>query len=658
MPKTSPARKLDAFRDTLDFRDRMFEGNLVEVPTHIDLREYRMLRVPILDQQSEGACTGFGLATVVHYLLRTRSVVRDTGEVSPRMLYEMARRYDEWPGVDYDGSSARGAMKGWHKHGVCASSKWPYVPGERDRELTDDRSLDGLRRPLGAYFRVNHRDLVAMHSAIAEVGILYTTATTHRGWNEVGSDGVIPFTQDAQGGHAFAIVAYDERGFWIQNSWGTPWGDGGFGQISYDDWMANGLDVWVARLGAPVILRTAQASAVGLSPGAKGSRSYAYVDLRPHIVSIGNDGQLRPGGPYGSTPTSVANLFAGVPGRTPKWKQRRLLLYAHGGLTDENSAIQRLADYRGTLLENEVYPISFIWKTDYWTTIRNILEDAMRKRRPEGVLDSAKDFMLDRLDDALEPIARMLTGKSAWDEMKENAALASGPEGGAAIAAQAIASLVKSDPTVEIHIVGHSAGSIFHAYLVRLLTAKGSIKTGALAGQVGHGLKIATCTLWAPACTMDLFEQAYAPAVASGAIDRFALFTLTDKAEQDDNCARIYNKSLLYLVSNAFEAQPRIPLFRDGVPILGMEKFVRENAVLQKLLKKANVQWVLSPNSDAPGGSGASRALQHGAFDDDEATLRATLARVLANKRTSDSFVIHRSEAGLRNRRAALSGGR
>lgn len=31
--------------------------------------------------------------------------------------------------------------------------------------------------------------------------------------------------------------------------------------------------------------------------------------------------------------------------------------------------------------------------------------------------------MLDRLDDALEPIARKLTGKAGWDEMKKNAVL-------------------------------------------------------------------------------------------------------------------------------------------------------------------------------------------------------------------------------------------
>ena len=66
---------------------------------------------------------------------------------------------------------------------------------------------------------------------------------------------------EIDGGHAFAIVAYARRGFWIQNSWNTDWGLDGFGHITYDDWLANGNDVWVARLGAPVELDKAQSAA-------------------------------------------------------------------------------------------------------------------------------------------------------------------------------------------------------------------------------------------------------------------------------------------------------------------------------------------------------------------------------------------------------------
>ncbi len=92
IPKTKArVRVFNARRDTLDFRDRMYEPTLVEVPTARDLKEYRKVKAPILDQGREGACTGYGLATVVNYLLRTRHRVPCTTDVSPRMLLEDTR---------------------------------------------------------------------------------------------------------------------------------------------------------------------------------------------------------------------------------------------------------------------------------------------------------------------------------------------------------------------------------------------------------------------------------------------------------------------------------------------------------------------------------------------------------------------------------------
>jgi hypothetical protein len=651
-----PKRVLDVRPDTLDFRDRMYVATLYEVPTRIDLKEYRKWKVPVLDQGSEGACTGFGLATVANYLLRRRKIVPDPTPVSPRMLYEMAKRYDEWPGQDYEGSSARGGMKGWHKHGLCAEECWPYNGAKNDRRLTEERTSDALKRPLGAYFRVNHKDLVAMHAAMAEVGVLYATASVHQGWERLSDGGMIPLTDKMLGGHAFAIVAYDQSGFWIQNSWGEDWGVNGFAQITYDDWLANGTDVWVARLGAPVILEKAQSTAISHSAAAGKSAAYSYPDLRPHIISIGNDGMLNEGGNFGTSRDEVMTIFREDLLRVSRdWKKKRLLLYAHGGLVGEDTAVQRLADYRTALLSAEVYPISFIWHSDFWTTATNILKEALNRRRPEGFLDASKDFMLDRLDDALEPLARVLMGKTQWDEMKENAMAASESETGAARLAIELIDEMAKDSKLEIHIVGHSAGSIFHAPLVRLLTAKkGPITSGFLLGQNGHGIKVESCTLWAPACTIRLFKEAYMPAIRDGSIKRFALFTLTDETEQDDHCANIYHKSLLYLVSNAFEDEPRIPLFRDGEGILGMEKFVAEDKELRNLFKKANCHWILSPNTAPADSENCATARHHGDFDDDKPTLKATLARITGRTKAQGKIMINRSASSLRERRQGL----
>jgi hypothetical protein len=100
--------------------------------------------------------------------------------------------------------------------------------------------------------------------------------------------------------------------------------------------------------------------------------------------------------------------------------------------------------------------------------------------------------MLDRLDDTLEPLTR-LPGKTFWDEMKENAIDATqSPQGGARIAAGHIAKLLADDPSVELHVVGYSAGAIFQAPLVQLLTSSGKITSGPMAGVTGYGLKIET----------------------------------------------------------------------------------------------------------------------------------------------------------------------
>ena len=121
MTDTLPERTLDALPDTIDFRDAMYVPALVEVAA---------LSTSKATGRSKYPC--FSTRAKAHALLRAgdgcqlsaddaRQEADGRRGGSAAMLYQMAKRCDEWPGEDYDGSSARGAMKGWHKHGACAA---------------------------------------------------------------------------------------------------------------------------------------------------------------------------------------------------------------------------------------------------------------------------------------------------------------------------------------------------------------------------------------------------------------------------------------------------------------------------------------------------------------------------------------------------------
>src|SRR5690349_17398059 len=143
------SRTLDAQPDRIDLRDWLYQPTLSPLPTAV----CHAGEVPfVLDQEREGACTGFALAAVIH-LLQKRRGGEAPRRVSARMLYELARRYDEFPGESYEGATARGAMKAWVRHGVCGESLWPAAARGLAR-FDAEVAADARGLPGGAFYRV------------------------------------------------------------------------------------------------------------------------------------------------------------------------------------------------------------------------------------------------------------------------------------------------------------------------------------------------------------------------------------------------------------------------------------------------------------------------------------------------------------------------
>jgi uncharacterized protein YcaQ len=107
------------------------------------------------------------------------------------MMYEMARRHDHLSD-DLEGSNPRGAIKGWHKHGVCSEALWPYTECVKHGRLTFERVVDASRRMMQGYVRVDSSDVDAIKWAIAERGALFANSMLHEGCYKLGEDHLIP----------------------------------------------------------------------------------------------------------------------------------------------------------------------------------------------------------------------------------------------------------------------------------------------------------------------------------------------------------------------------------------------------------------------------------------------------------------------------------
>lgn len=631
-------RKRDAHPDRVDVRDWFYQPTLSPLPDKL----VNCHLVPeVLDQGSEGACTGFALAAVINFHLARRSARR---RVSPRMLYEMARRYDEWPGEKYEGSSARGTMKGWSAHGVCSDKAWPHEPA---RSLTQAVAEEAALTPGGAYYRVMHRNIRDMHAALAEVGILYATLMVHAGWDRPGPTKLdvqyaeggsvrslkLPIIQRkgrADSGHAVAIVGYTTEGFVVQNSWGVSWGARGFALLPYEDFMLHATDVWVAQLGVPIRMTSWKQANVNVAGLHRATRAIPLADIRPYVIDVGNNGELSGSGTYWTSEADVQRLFEQViPEKTAKWSKRRVVLYLHGGLNDEETVAERIVAYREVMLANEIYPLHVMWESGVWETLSGIFKDVFTDvdQRAGGVADwmnKVREGLIDAKDRSLE-LTVAGPGGALWREMKENARLASNhpdQRGGMHIlakhAGKALDSLAPAERARwEFHVVGHSAGSIFAAHALRHL--------------VELGATFKSMQFLAPAITIESFKQLVLPYVQQRRCPLPSLYLLSDSAERDDDVGP-YAKSLLYLVSNAFEQ-------RRATPLLGMARFLLKDwegstddvdAELAKLFaKKVDGRPAVVIAGGSQSAASRSRSETHGGFDDDLSTMNSVLHRIL-----------------------------
>lgn len=176
------------------------------IRTNRPLRSYNWKRKAWLDQGREGACTGFGAA---HALSMGRYPLPVTNDIA-RGFYYGAKRYDEWPGESYDGSSVLGVMEYLHHETYNLSAYWWAT------------TIDEVLHALAFYGPV-------------EMGTWWT-----EGMMRPDEKGYIHLTGQRVGGHAYALGALNlgngrtSARVRIDQSWGE-WGVNGSAWITVEE---------------------------------------------------------------------------------------------------------------------------------------------------------------------------------------------------------------------------------------------------------------------------------------------------------------------------------------------------------------------------------------------------------------------------------------
>ncbi len=173
------------WRSRHDERSRMYAVPPLRAEQLPDRRHWRP--GPVLDQGSEGACTGFAVAGE---LAASPHRVRGVDMELARRLYHRARQIDEWPGENYEGSSVLAAVKAAAELGYISEYRWAF-------------SIDDLRAAV-------------LGLGPAVIGIpWYASMYTPR------RSGLLDISGPIVGGHAILVTGYHPR----RRLWGEGWRD-------------------------------------------------------------------------------------------------------------------------------------------------------------------------------------------------------------------------------------------------------------------------------------------------------------------------------------------------------------------------------------------------------------------------------------------------
>ena len=230
--------------DNRDFKYKSLYKKIKKVANRLTATmDYTNQMTSVKTQGTLGSCVGFAVSAMKEWQesqehlkeIAAGKKYRKSGEhdLSESWIYWNSKKIDPWPGQE--GTSIRYAMKVLNKIGVPTEKAWPYsdINVGKPKKWAKMIAVWAL---IDKYWRIDTLTelKVALSKGPVPIGIPCFSEIF-----DVGSDGIVPYPanpDDSKGGHAVCTVGFNDETKLIKfkNSWGTSWGENGYGYLSYE----------------------------------------------------------------------------------------------------------------------------------------------------------------------------------------------------------------------------------------------------------------------------------------------------------------------------------------------------------------------------------------------------------------------------------------